>query len=220
MFTGIVEEVGRIRRMNRRGMAMELEIACRRVLEGVRTGDSIAVNGVCLTVTRFGGESFSADVMPETMSRTNLGELGIGSPVNLERALAAGDRFGGHFVQGHVDGTGVIEARVPHENAVLFRIGVPERLTRWMVEKGSVAVNGISLTLVEVGTRHFTVSVIPHTLEVTQLRSAQVGDRVNIECDMIAKYVAKLLGQTESGLTLQKLAQEGFVQAHSSDGRR
>ena len=113
MFTGIVEEVGRIRRMNRRGMAMELEIACRRVLEGVRTGDSIAVNGVCLTVTRFGGESFSAERVPETMSRTNLGELGIGSPVNLERALAARDRFRGHFVQGHVDGTGVIEGARP-----------------------------------------------------------------------------------------------------------
>lgn len=219
MFTGIVEEVGRVRSMNRRGTAMELEIGCRKVLKDVRIGDSIAVNGVCLTVTRFGGESFSADVMPETMIRTNLGELGIGSPVNLERALAAGDRFGGHFVQGHVDGTGVIEGRVPHENAVLFRIGVPQRLTRWMVEKGSVAVNGISLTLVEVGTRHFTVSVIPHTLEVTQLQAAQVGDRVNIECDMIAKYTAKLLDRGQEGLSLEQLTQEGF-QAHSSDRRR
>lgn len=220
MFTGIVEEVGRVRSMNRRGTAMELEIGCRKVLKDVRIGDSIAVNGVCLTVIRFSDESFSADVMPETMNRTNLGELRIGSPVNLERALAAGDRFGGHFVQGHVDGTGVIEARTPYENAVLFRIGVPERLTRWMVEKGSVALNGISLTLVEVGTRHFTVSVIPHTLEATQLKTAQAGDRVNIECDMIAKYTAKLLGREHEGLTLERLTQEGFAKAHSSDRRR
>lgn len=195
MFTGIVEEVGRIERMERQGTAMVLEIACSRVLEDVRIGDSIAVNGVCLTVVRFSDKTFSADVMPETMQRTNLGDLRIGSLVNLERAVAAGDRFGGHFVQGHVDGTGIIESRIPNENAVLFRIGVPQRLTKWMVEKGSVALNGISLTLVEVGDRHLTVSVIPHTLEVTQLKEARVGDRVNIECDMIAKYTAKLLGK-------------------------
>ncbi|MGI6126861.1 MAG: riboflavin synthase [Planifilum sp.] len=204
MFTGIVEEVGRIEGIKRRGASMVLEVACRRVLEDVRIGDSIAVNGVCLTVISFSDSTFSADVMPETMNRTNLGELQIGSPVNLERALAAGDRFGGHFVQGHVDGTGMIESLTPDENAVRFRIGVPEELTRWMVEKGSVAINGISLTLVEVGERHLTVSVIPHTLEATQLKEAQVGDRVNIECDMIAKYTAKLLSRERNGLALKQ----------------
>ncbi|MBN2909754.1 riboflavin synthase [Polycladomyces sp. WAk] len=213
MFTGIVEEVGSIRKAVRQGMAMELTIACRKVLEGVQLGDSIAVNGVCLTVTRFGEDYFTADVMPETMKRTNLGSLSVGSPVNLERALAAGQRLGGHFVQGHVDGVGTITDRTPYENAVLFRISVPSELTRFMVEKGSVAVNGISLTLVDVGKDFFTVSVIPHTLTHTQLHAAKVGDPVNVECDMIGKYIAKMLGKTKEneGLTLETLRQNGFA---------
>jgi len=213
LFTGIVEEVGSIRKMAQQGMAMELTIACRKVLEGVQLGDSIAVNGVCLTVTRFGEDDFTADVMPETMKRTNLGSLSVGSPVNLERALAAGQRLGGHFVQGHVDGVGTIADRTPNENAVLFRISVPPELTQFMVEKGSVAVNGISLTLVDVGKDFFTVSVIPHTLAHTQLHTAKVGDPVNIECDMIGKYIAKMMGKTKenAGLTLETLRQNGFA---------
>ncbi|MDA8353798.1 MAG: riboflavin synthase [Firmicutes bacterium] len=192
MFTGLVEETGRIGSMDRAGNAMRLTVSCRKVLEGVATGDSIAVNGVCLTVTDFGSDYFSTDVMPETMDKSNLGDLVVGSSVNLERALAAGDRLGGHFVQGHVDGVGHILSRTPDENAVLFRIQVPEELTRWMVDKGSVAVNGISLTIVKAEPEAFTVSIIPHTLEMTQLQEARPGDRVNIECDMIGKYVAKL----------------------------
>lgn len=196
MFTGLVEEVGTVREMKRAGQTMELTIACHKVLEGTQLGDSIAVNGVCLTVTRLGTDFFTADCMPETMIRSNLGELQPSSPVNLERAIAAGQRMGGHFVQGHVDGVGVIEERRPHENAVLFRFRVPPALTHFMIEKGSVAVNGISLTLVDVGHEFFTVSVIPHTLSETQLQTAQPGDIVNIEVDMIGKYLAKWTGKS------------------------
>lgn len=213
MFTGIIEEMGQIRRMRRRGTAaMELMIGCRKVLEGTRIGDSIAVNGICLTVTQLEADGFTADVMPETMAKTDLKEQREGSWVNLERALAVGERMGGHFVQGHVDGLGRIMGRDKLQNAVIFRIGAPRDLTKYMVEKGSIAVNGISLTLVEVGAEEFTVSVIPHTLTVTQLQTAQMGDLVNIECDMIGKYVAKLLGEvgaTSEGLQ-EKLKRFGF----------
>ncbi|PTX50863.1 riboflavin synthase alpha chain [Melghirimyces profundicolus] len=212
MFTGLVEEVGTIRSIDRKGNAMRLTVSCRKVVNGVKTGDSIAVNGVCLTVTESGADHFSADVMPETMMKSNLGELAVQSPVNLERALAAGDRLGGHFVQGHVDGVGRILSRTPVENAVLFRIGVPRELTRWMVDKGSVAVNGISLTIVRTEPEAFSVSIIPHTLQVTQLKEARPGDPVNIECDMIGKYVAKLTsGYAAPGLTAEKLKESGFV---------
>ncbi|GGA39145.1 riboflavin synthase subunit alpha [Kroppenstedtia guangzhouensis] len=195
MFTGLVEEVGRIGSMDREGDAMRLSISCKQVLEGVQVGDSVAVNGVCLTVVGFDADQFWTDVMPETINRTNLGQLALGSPVNLERALRAGDRLGGHFVQGHVDGMGRVLTRTPRENAVLFRIEVPAELTRWMVNQGSVAVNGISLTIVTVEPEAFTVSIIPHTLELTQLKETEPGDSVNIECDLIGKYVVKLASQ-------------------------
>ncbi|MBA4495682.1 riboflavin synthase [Paenactinomyces guangxiensis] len=212
MFTGLVEEVGHIRQISKSGMAMELTIQCEKVLEGTKLGDSIAVNGVCLTVTRQGSLYFTADVMPETMKRTNLKYLQPSSPVNLERAVAAGQRMGGHFVQGHVDGTGTIIERRPFENAVLFGFRTAPELTRYMIEKGSVAVNGISLTIVDVGSDFFTVSVIPHTLEHTQLQSAKPGDLVNIECDMIGKYLAKWANMPSSQpLGLEKLKQTGFV---------
>ncbi|MFC4078145.1 riboflavin synthase [Salinithrix halophila] len=210
MFTGLVEEVGRIRSIDRQGMAMRLSVKAEKVLEGVRVGDSIAVNGVCLTVTRFDPRHFAADVMPETMKRSNLGRLSPGAVVNLERALAAGARLGGHFVQGHVDGIGRIQSRRPVENAVLFQIGVSRELTNVMVDKGSVAVNGISLTLVSVDEKSFTVSVIPHTLHHTQLADAGLGDEVNIECDMIGKYVAKLLAGNPTGLSEEMLEKYGF----------
>lgn len=191
MFAGLVEEVGRIGSLDRRGEGMRLTISCKQVLEGVRVGDSIAVNGVCLTVVGFDSHQFWTDVMPETMNRSNLNHLALGSPVNLERALRVGDRLGGHFVQGHVDGMGRILLCTSRENAVLFRIGVPPELTQWMVDQGSVAVNGISLTIVTVEPEAFTVSIIPHTLRSTQLKEARAGDSVNIECDMIGKYAAK-----------------------------
>lgn len=218
MFTGLVEEVGRIRSIGGGNRAKRLTVSARQVLNGAKTGDSIAVNGVCLTVTRLGSDQFEADVMPETMDKTNLGRLRPGTPVNLERALAAGERLGGHFVQGHVDGVGRIRARTPIENAVLFEVEIPENLTRWMVDKGSVAVNGISLTLVTVSPRSFTVSIIPHTLAHTQLQHAQPGDEVNIECDMIGKYVAKLLHKQEAASWTDKLNQAGFTERGGQNG--
>lgn len=211
MFTGLVEEVGQIHSFHRRGNSMQFTIRCSRVLEGTKIGDSIAVNGVCLTVTQMGSDHFTVDVMPETMEKSNLGRLLVQSPVNLERAVAAGERFGGHFVQGHVDGTGVVRSRSPYGNAVLFQVEVSASLSRWMIEKGSVTVNGISLTLVDVQKNRFSVSIIPHTLEQTQLKHTQPGDCVNIECDMIGKYVARSMGIDSQGLTLEKLSRFGFT---------
>ncbi|SFS91967.1 riboflavin synthase [Marininema halotolerans] len=210
MFTGLVEEVGTIRMLDRKGMAMRLSVEAESVLKGVAIGDSIAVNGVCLTVTDFASDRFAVDVMPETMKHSNLGQLSPGATVNLERALAVGDRLGGHFVQGHVDGVGKIRSRKPVENAVLFHIQVPRDLTRTMVEKGSVTVNGISLTLVTVEKEAFTVSIIPHTLEHTQLRDAKPGDVVNIETDMLGKVVAKLMGENNHKMTAESLSDFGF----------
>jgi riboflavin synthase len=212
MFTGLVEEVGEVCSIQGGQRSMVLTVSAGRVLEGVKTGDSIAVNGVCLTVTRWRKGEFETDVMPETMAKTNLGRLKPGSAVNLERALAVGDRMGGHFVQGHVDGVGRIRARTPMENAVLFEVEIPPNLTRWMVEKGSVAVNGISLTVVSVASRSFTVSIIPHTLSHTQLQYARPGDEVNIECDMIAKYVVQCLARQQGDDSLaEALKQSGFT---------
>lgn len=221
MFTGLVEEVGEVRSIQGGQRSMVLTVSARRVLEGVKTGDSIAVNGVCLTVTRWRKGEFETDVMPETMAKTNLGRLKPGSAVNLERALAVGDRMGGHFVQGHVDGVGRIRVRTPMENAVLFEVEIPPNLTRWMVEKGSVAVNGISLTVVSVASRSFTVSIIPHTLSHTQLQYARPGDEVNIECDMIGKYVVQCLARQQGDDSLaEALKQSGFTGGgdfHGSD---
>lgn len=213
MFTGLVEEVGSIRQMYRSGETMKLTITCNHVLEGTQIGDSIAVNGICLTATELGKDYFVADVMPETVRRTHLKKQSPGALVNLERAVAAGQRMGGHFVQGHVDDVGVIQKRHPYENAVLFQIQVAEEWTELMIKKGSIAVNGISLTLVDVGSDFFTVSIIPHTLNQTQLQVARVGDEVNIECDLIGKYLAKWMGKAKvgTGLTLSQLQQNGFA---------
>ncbi len=214
MFTGLVEEVGRIGEIKRSGQAMVLKVFCQKVLEGTQLGDSIAVNGICLTATQLGENYFLADVMSETVKRTHLGQIQPGTYVNLERAVAAGQRMGGHFVQGHVDATGVLVERTPYENATLFRFRVPPELTHFMIEKGSIAVNGISLTLVDVGRDFFTVSIIPHTLKQTQLQYAKPGDVVNLECDMIAKYLAKW-NKAEplqsSSLTISKLKEAGFM---------
>ena len=190
MFTGIVEEVGRVRFLRGGSKDGVLRIAAKRVLGDVRLGDSIAVNGVCLTVTDFDGGSFTADVMPETLRRSNLGMLRAGSPVNLERALVADGRFGGHIVSGHIDGMGTI-ASVRQEAA--------PSLLRLVVEKGSVALDGISLTVASVSDASFTVSVIPHTREQTTLASKGVGDKVNMENDVIGKYVERLLPRASPG---------------------
>lgn len=193
MFTGLVEETGQVRSVRRAGRSLHLTVGARTVLEGLRLGDSVAVNGVCLTVVRFDGDSFTVDVMPETFQRTSLGALTPGSLVNLERAMALGNRFGGHIMQGHVDGMGTIAALEQDEIAVRMTVAAPPELLRYVVPKGSIAIDGISLTVVDVSQDRFQVSLIPHTLAATNLRQRRVGDRVNLEADVLAKYVERLL---------------------------
>ena len=190
MFTGLIEEQGRVLTPPRNG---KLSLAADKVTEGLALGDSIAVNGVCLTVSAFSGQRFTADVMPETLHRSNLGELRTGSLVNLERALPATGRFGGHFVSGHIDGVGSLLSVRPVGNALIFSIRAAPELLRGIVEKGSVAIDGISLTVVEVTETLFSVSVIPHTAAVTTLAGKRPGDRLNLETDMIGKYVLRAL---------------------------
>lgn len=213
MFTGIIEEVGIIRTIRMGGTSCVLTIAASRVLEGTEIGDSIAVNGTCLTVCRMDGSSFSADVMPETMHRTNLGMLHPGSAVNLERAMPANGRFGGHIVSGHIDGTGRIVSMKRDENAVWVTIAAPEHILHYIVEKGSVSIDGISLTVAKVTEQNFAVSVIPHTGACTTLLDRKPGDVVNLECDIVGKYVEKFLGKTgtDTGMTKGFLAEHGFI---------
>lgn len=193
MFTGIVESRGSVTRLEVRPEAIRMGIDAPGLMEGVSPGDSIAVNGVCLTVVDPSPEGFEADVMQETMQRSALGDLRPGGVVNLERAVRVSDRLGGHIVQGHVDCTGVVASIDPHEDWTVVRIDVPEDMTRYMVEKGSICVDGVSLTIVSVDGSGFTVSLIPTTIAETTLGSRTVGDRVNIEVDVLAKYVERLL---------------------------
>lgn len=210
MFTGIIEEVGRVARIG----GGSLVIDCQKVLEDVHLGDSIAVNGVCLTVTHFDRSSFTADVMPETVRRTSLAELKKGSPVNLERALTLASRLGGHIVSGHIDGTGEIVKFADEGNAILMTVSAESGLLRYIVEKGSVALDGISLTVASVTNHDFTVSLIPHTREVTNLGSKKLGSPINIETDVLGKYVEKMLGGSKapakSTMTLDFLRENGF----------
>lgn len=214
MFTGIIEEVGQIQSIG----GGVLQIGARKVLEDVQLGDSIAVNGVCLTVTHFSKDSFQADVMPETIRRTSLAELKQGSPVNLERALTLNSRLGGHIVSGHIDGVGRIISMVEEKNAILMKIEAEAEIIRHIVEKGSVALDGISLTVAQVTDSDFTVSLIPHTRKATNLGSKSAGSRINIENDVLGKYVEKLLQPRDeaqskpaaSKLTMEFLQQHGF----------
>ncbi|MEU0396685.1 riboflavin synthase [Streptomyces sp. NPDC006208] len=194
MFTGIVEELGEVTAIEDLGDSSRFRLRGPVVTEGAKHGDSIAVNGVCLTVVEFGDGEFTADVMAETLNRSSLGALRTGARVNLERPMAVGDRLGGHIVQGHVDGTGTIVARKPSENWEIVTISLPSDLTRYVVEKGSITVDGVSLTVVDAGPDHFTISLIPTTLALTTLGIKQPGDPVNLEVDVIAKYVERLLG--------------------------
>ena len=193
MFTGIIEEVGVIRGMSMSGHSGEISIKAGKVLEGTKIGDSIAVNGICLTVTSLRPDGFTADVMPETVSRSSLGGASAGDRVNLERAMAADGRFGGHIVSGHIDGTGTIREMKRDENAVWVRIGAGPQILRYIVEKGSITIDGISLTVAAVTEKDFSVSIIPHTGSETTLLTRQAGDKVNLETDIIAKYTEKLL---------------------------
>ena len=216
MFTGIIEEVGTVRRVGGGTLSIDAE----EILTDVRLGDSIAVNGVCLTVTSFDKNHFEADVMPETVRRTSLAELRKGSPVNLERALTLASRLGGHIVSGHIDGVGTVAGLRQEGNALLLTVAAAPALLRGIVEKGSVALDGISLTVAAVTEETFTVSLIPHTREVTNLRAKRTGSRLNIETDIIGKYVEKLMtakdtGHAEaadgrSGITPELLARYGF----------
>jgi riboflavin synthase len=197
MFTGIVEESGRVAAVQVTPDGARLEIVAPLVAAGARVGDSVAINGVCLTATDVveGLARLAFDAVPETLSRTNLGALRSGDRVNLERPLAVGDRLGGHIVQGHVDGVGRIAALQPEGNATRVTIAAPETLMRYVVEKGSIAVDGISLTIAGVDGEQFSVAIIPHTWEVTNLSHRRVGDPVNLEVDILAKYVERLMGR-------------------------
>jgi riboflavin synthase len=193
MFTGIVEEVGQVTEIDAGERSATITVRTGHVHEGAKLGDSVAVNGCCLTVVRIDGDRLTFDAVPETLARTNLGSICPGGRVNLERPLAVGDRLGGHFVSGHIDGVGTIVAVEPEENAVVLEIRVPEELRRYVVFKGSIAVDGVSLTVAEVRPTTFTVWTIPHTCAVTTLGSVNVGDRVNVECDLLGKYIERLL---------------------------
>ena len=201
MFTGIIEEIGSVKRVSVGGKSGSIEIAAKKVLEGTKVGDSIAVNGVCLTVTSLGSSSFTTDVMAETLRRSSLGSLSVGNGVNLERAMAADGRFGGHLVSGHIDGTGTISKMQKEENAVWVHIQANSEILNLIVEKGSIAIDGISLTVAGVSDSEFSVSVIPHTAKETTLLSKKAGDTVNLENDIIGKYVQKLLGGRSLGAT-------------------
>ena len=215
MFTGLVEEVGTIRAIRRGAHSSVLSIGAETILSDLKIGDSVAVNGVCLTATSRDSGGFTADVMHETLNRSSLGALTVGSHVNLERAMAADGRFGGHIVSGHIDGTGVIQSLRRDDNAVWYTVGAAPGLLRYIVEKGSITIDGISLTVAAVGETWFSVSIIPHTAAVTILGEKRTGDRVNLETDIIGKYVEKLLrpvgdAPESGGLTLEFLAQNGF----------
>lgn len=216
MFTGIIEEVGVVKQIKQGARSAVITIGARRVMEDIHLGDSIAMNGVCLTVTSFDKNSYSVDVMHETLRRTNLGELKSGSRVNLERAMAADGRFGGHIVAGHIDDTGRITSMEKDDNAIWITVQTTSAVLRYIVEKGSITIDGISLTVARVDEKSFAVSVIPHTGANTTLLEKKPGDTVNLETDMIGKYVEKLLHFEEkeaeqlSGITMDFLKSHGF----------
>ncbi|WP_404403349.1 riboflavin synthase [Jeotgalibacillus malaysiensis] len=211
MFTGLIEEVGTVHNLQKGKNSMILTIECYKILDDAKIGDSISINGVCLTVTDLSAHQFSVDVMPETMKSTTLHELKKGSKVNLERAMAAVGRFGGHFVSGHVDGTGVIQSMKREENAIYIYIQVPEELIKYFMMKGSVAVDGTSLTVFDVQKNAFMISLIPQTADDTIIASKSPGSIVNIECDMIAKYVQNLIQPQSTGIDESYLRENGFM---------
>ena len=215
MFTGIVEELGKVKSIFKRGNTLTLSIHCEKVLEDVNIGDSIAINGVCLTVTRFDRNSFQADVMPETFHGTSLSQLKEGAFVNLERAMAANGRFGGHFVTGHVDATGQIVRKEKKENAIYLDITFPKEFRHYVLLKGSIAVDGTSLTVFGLSDNRFTISLIPHTAKETVLGSKQISDIVNLEFDLIGKYLFSFWQRTKQektgAITEQFLKENGFL---------
>lgn len=216
MFTGIIEETGMVLAVKRKQNSAVISVSCNKILNDTKIGDSIAVNGICLTVTDFGSYYFSADVMPETINRTSLKQINVGSYVNLERAMAANGRFGGHIVSGHIDGTGVISQITEDENAVIMKIQTEKALLEGMIVKGSVAIDGISLTIISVSSSAFAVSLIPHTRKETNLSIKKIGDTVNLETDVIGKYVSRYFEavkdkEKQSDITMDFLAEKGFI---------
>lgn len=218
MFTGIIEEIGSIANIKQTGESIVLMIDATKILKDVQVGDSIAVNGVCLTVTSFTVNQFTVDVMPETVNATSLKTLKRGSKVNLERAMAAGGRFGGHFVSGHADGLGIIKGKKPVQNAVYYEIEVASDILKYIIYKGSVTVDGTSLTVFGLSENSFTISLIPHTTSETIIGLKGTGDIVNVECDMLGKYIEHFLSNRfndtqptrKSTLTDQFLEENGF----------
>lgn len=214
MFTGIIEEIGKIEKIKKTAISAEITVGACRVLEDVNLGDSIAVNGVCLTVTEFTKSSFTADVMNETWERTALADLQRGNGVNLERALSVNGRLGGHIVSGHIDGTGIIKEIRKDGNSVWYKIKTSEKILRYIIEKGSIAIDGISLTVAKVTATDFSVSIIPHTREQTILKEKKVNDLVNLENDIIGKYVESLFQPERrnkpTGITREFLMKNGF----------
>ncbi len=218
MFTGLVEELGKVKAIARGVKSVRLTVEAKKVLQDVKLGDSIAVNGTCLTVVEYDANNFTADVMPETVDSTALANLQIGSRVNLERTLSIGDRFGGHIVSGHIDGIGIIRAKDNNDNAVIVKIEAGFEVMRYIVKKGSIAIDGISLTIVDYGQDWFTVSLIPHSASVTTLGFKKTGDVVNLEADVIGKYVEKLLSlesprqqSKTSAINMNFLEKNGFT---------
>ncbi|MBQ9156963.1 MAG: riboflavin synthase [Eubacterium sp.] len=217
MFTGIIEEVGVIKSIRMGAKSAVITIEADTIMEDIHLGDSIAMNGVCLTVTSFDKHSYSVDIMHESLRRTNLGQMKAGSKVNLERAMPANGRFGGHIVAGHVDDTGTITSMTRDDNAVWIEVQTTPEVLKYIVEKGSITIDGISLTVARVDAKSFAVSVIPHTGTHTTLLDKKPGDTVNLETDMIGKYVEKLMGYaaeeektSSSGITMEFLAEHGF----------
>lgn len=218
MFTGLVEELGTIISIAKGARSARLFIAASQVLEDGKIGDSIAVNGVCLTVVAIEGNGFQADVMAETLNKSNLGDLRPGEKVNLERALRLSDRLGGHLVSGHIDGVGKIIRQEVMDIAIVTEIEAPSELLKYVIPKGSVAIDGISLTVVSVQKNSFTVSLIPHTAKITSLGFKKVGDKVNLEADIVGKYIERMMhyqndseNESESQLSMEFLADNGFI---------
>lgn len=216
MFTGLIEEIGRVHSVIKATKSSRITITAKNVLENVKVGDSICTNGVCLTVTEFSGHQFTVDVMAETMRRSNLHRLSIGDKVNLERALRLGDRLGGHIVSGHIDGMGKVVNLKQEDNAVWVTITTDQEILKYIVQKGSITLDGISLTVANVTEDYFQVSIIPHTKEVTTILRKMPGEVVNIECDMLGKYIEKLILSKEQapvnkGISMNFLSENGFL---------
>ena len=215
MFTGLIEEIGEIQNIIKSARSAKIKNKAGKILEDIKLGDSISTNGVCLTVTEFAPDSFTVDVMAETIRRSNLSSLTAGDKVNLERALLAGDRLGGHIVSGHIDGMGTITSYEKEDNAVWVTIAAPPDILKYIIRKGSVAIDGVSLTVAYIDEKLFKVSVIPHTRDITTLLKKKTGDPVNLECDMIGKYIEKLLSfketQKSGRISTDFLVQNGFL---------